>query len=166
MTHDEIVERAVRWLRNTKRCGVVLSELASSSSETPDAIGWVNGGRWSYLVECKTSRSDFYADKHKPGRVGFRITMGMGRERYYMAPDGILSAELVQKHRPAWGLLEIKGRRVRVSLKAIPFGHECVWREMPILYSYVRRVFQYGVPLDEVQRVVHNAAGAGQVAQL
>jgi hypothetical protein len=158
MTHDEVTERAERWLRNTKRCGVVLTEFGSSSPEIPDAIGWAWGGRWSYLVECKTSKSDFYADKKKPGRCGLRAHHGIGRERYYMAPKGVLSAELVRKHRPGWGLLEICGRRVRVVVKAIPFDHATRLKEMPLLYAYVRRVFQYGVPLLEVQALCRDEA--------
>jgi hypothetical protein len=152
MTHSELVERAARWLKNTKRCGVVLAEFHSWSTETPDAIGWTGGCHNSFLVECKTSRSDFYADKKKPGRSGLRARAGIGRERYYMAPVGVLSADLVTKHQPAWGLLEVTGRQVRVRRKPVPYGHEARWREMPLLYSYVRRVFQYGLSLDEVQR--------------
>ena len=39
MTHAQLVEKAVRWLRSY-RCGVVLSEQACVSGEMPDAIGW------------------------------------------------------------------------------------------------------------------------------
>ena len=37
MTHAQLVEKAVRWLRAC-RCGVVLSEQACVSGEMPDAI--------------------------------------------------------------------------------------------------------------------------------
>ena len=158
MTHAQLVERAARWLKNTRRCGVVLTEFHSWSQETPDAIGWTGGCHNSILVECKTSRSDFYADKKKPGRRGLRARAGMGRERYYMAPAGILTPELVEKHQPAFGLLEVVGRQVRVRRKPIPYGHESRFREMPILYSYVRRVHQYGMGLDDVQRTLMRAA--------
>jgi hypothetical protein len=152
MTHAELVQRAVRWLRNTRRCGVVFAEFRSSSMEIPDAIGWHNGGRVSYLVECKTSVSDFYADKLKPGRTGLMAKAGVGRYRYYMAPPGVLSAELVRKHRPRWGLLEAGPRSVRVLLKAESFCLETAWRELPLLYAYARRIDQYGLTLDEAQR--------------
>jgi hypothetical protein len=111
MTHDELVQRAARWLKNTQRCGVVLTEFVSYSPETPDAIGWKNGGLWSYLVECKTSLGDFYADAKKPGR-SLRRLAGLGRERYYMTPKGLLDVERVRRNRPGWGLLEVCGRRV------------------------------------------------------
>ena len=39
MTHAQLAEKAVRWLRSY-RCGAVLSEQACASGEMPDAIGW------------------------------------------------------------------------------------------------------------------------------
>lgn len=140
MTHAELVERAVRWLRGTQQCGLVLSEfVAGGCREVPDAIGWKYGGRWSVLVECKTSVNDFYAEAGKPGRRSEDLYGGIGRERYYMAEKGVLDAERVRKNRPGWGLLEIAGKRVRVTLKAIPFDYRCLTREVPLLYSYLRR---------------------------
>src|SRR6266436_2269006 len=50
MTHGQLVERAVRWLRSY-RGGVVLSEQACVSGEMPDAIGWKRANH-SVLVEC------------------------------------------------------------------------------------------------------------------
>lgn len=140
MTHAKLVERAVRWLRGTQRCGLVLSEfVAGAAREVPDAIGWKYGGRWSVLVECKTSVSDFYAEAMKPSRRSEDLYGGIGRERYYMVEKGVLSADRVRKNRPGWGLLEVGGKRVRVTLKAIPFDHRCLTREVPLLYSYLRR---------------------------
>jgi hypothetical protein len=151
VTHTELVARAARWLKNTQKCGVVLTEFASSSVEIPDAIGWRTGGRFSVFVEAKTSRSDFYADKKKPGRVGLTARAGLGRHRYYLAPPGVLSADLVRKHRPKWGLLECRPKSVRVLLRAESFALDTAWRELPVLYSFARRVHQYGFTLDEVQ---------------
>ena len=51
MTHDELVQRAADWLRKTKKCSVVLTELMGGSSEMPDAIGWYVG--YSILVEAR-----------------------------------------------------------------------------------------------------------------
>src|ERR1700686_5875531 len=61
MTHGQLVERAVRWLRSY-RCGVVLSEQACVSGEMPDAIGWKRANH-SVLVECKVTRADFLAER-------------------------------------------------------------------------------------------------------
>jgi hypothetical protein len=68
MTHAELVVRAIRWLRNQKGCSFVLSEqFAAGVAEQPDAIGWKYGDQ-SHLIECKISRSDFFADAAKPFR--------------------------------------------------------------------------------------------------
>jgi hypothetical protein len=53
----------------------------------PDAIGWLRDTR-SLLVECKSSMSDFYSDRGKPWRRHPEI--GVGRERYYMMPPGVI----------------------------------------------------------------------------
>jgi hypothetical protein len=148
MTHADLVERAARWLRNSRRCGVVLTELVTIAEETPDAIGWTFGGRWSYLVECKVSRSDYYADASKPGRSMLRAA-GLGRERYYMAPAGVLDAEHIRANRPGWGLLEVSGRRVRVALVAVPHSHEARIKEIPLLYSCVWRI-QHSTGLEAI----------------
>lgn len=144
MTHAELVLRAARWLRNTKGCGVVLTERGVDH-EHPDAIGW--RGAWSILVECKTSRSDFLADAKKPHRI--ESDLGMGQERYYMTVPFLLDPlEL-----PAgWGLLEVLERRVRVALPALvpvpglrgPLNNARTRWELPLLVSAMRQV-QLGI---------------------
>jgi hypothetical protein len=148
MTHDELVMRARKWLVN-RGCGVVLTELVTSSPETPDAIGWMAGGRWSYLIECKTSRSDFYADSKKQGRSELR-SAGLGRERYYMAEPGVLDVASIKRNRPGWGLIEIHGKRSIVVLRAIPHNHESLIKEIPLLYSCVWRI-QHNTGVDAVK---------------
>lgn len=125
MTHDELVERAVRWLKNSAvypavrkdfdletddegnfvyvekgrqivntrvRCPLVLSEIHTSTSETPDAIGFFQGGSCSILIECKTSVSDFYSDRSKPFRK--QPELGMGNFRWYMTPKGLVTEKM------------------------------------------------------------------------
>src|SRR5438094_3215740 len=107
MTHAQLVEKAVRWLRHY-RCGVVLSEQACVSGEMPDALGWKRANH-SVLVECKVTRADFLADRAKP----FRQTpeKGVGSERFYLTPSSLMKVEEL----PAgWGLLEL--RRGRIEL--------------------------------------------------
>jgi len=135
MTHAELVEKAIQWLRSYG-CGVILSEQASVSGEMPDAIGWKR--RWhSVLVECKVSRSDFLADCGKPFRQ--KSNLGMGCERFYLTPPNLLDpAEL-----PAgWGLLQYRNRKISVlqpaeeNLRtATGFRHE-----MNLLLASLRRV--------------------------
>jgi hypothetical protein len=126
---------AVRWLRRY-RCGVVLSEQACISGEMPDAIGWKRACH-SVLVESKVSRADFLADRDKPFRQ--EPAMGVGCERYYMAPRGLIRIEEL----PAgWGLLEVRGQeieRVKVSAKNLrsATGFQ---NEMNLLLASLRRV--------------------------
>jgi hypothetical protein len=89
------------WLKGTKRMTVVISELSTRNSETPDVIGWV-GGAESILIECKVNRADFLAD----GKKWFRVNeeKGMGNLRYVAAPAGLLVSEEIPE---GWGLLEV-----------------------------------------------------------
>lgn len=107
MTHAQLVDRAVGWLRSY-RCGVILSEQACSSGEMPDAIGWKQACH-SVLIECKVTRADFLADRAKPFRV--KPERGVGSERYYLTPPSLIKLEEL----PAgWGLLELRRGRVEV----------------------------------------------------
>jgi len=38
MTHEDLRKATVRWLTNTKRCSVVLSEIVTAAWETPDGM--------------------------------------------------------------------------------------------------------------------------------
>ncbi|HXY78029.1 MAG TPA: hypothetical protein VEH47_04405 [Candidatus Acidoferrales bacterium] len=105
MTHAQLVEKAVRWLRAC-RCGVVLSEQACVSGEMPDAIGWKQACR-SVLVECKVTRADFLADRAKPFRQ--HPGKGVGCERFYLTPPALIT---INELPAGWGLLECHGGRV------------------------------------------------------
>ena len=135
MTHPQLVEKAVRWLR-TYRCGVVLSEQACVSGEMPDAIGWKRACH-SVLVECKLTRSDFLADRAKPFRV--KPQLGVGCERFYLVPAGMIRREELP---PGWGLLELSSNKVKAvhasqkNLRtALGFRYE-----MNLLLASLRRV--------------------------
>lgn len=135
MTHQKMVETAVAWLRRYG-CGVVLSEQSCSGGETPDAIGWKRACH-SVVVECKVSRADFLVDREKPFRR--KAETGMGCERYYLAPQGLLkSRELPQ----GWGLLELRGREVHVALAAYEKMRSArgFRYEMNLLLASLRRV--------------------------
>ena len=135
MTHAQLVERAVRWLRGY-RCGVVLSEQACVSGEMPDAIGWKQACH-SVLVECKVTRADFLADRAKPFRL--KPEKGVGSERFYMAPPGLVKIEEL----PAgWGLLECRRGRVEMLQPSVKNLRTAVGfrYEMNLLLSSLRRV--------------------------
>lgn len=98
MTHGDLINRAVHWLRNSRGCSVVITQAALVCFEQPDAIGWTAHGR-SILLECKASRADFHRDRHK----WHRLTSGMGSERYYLTPPAMVKPEEVYE---GWGLME------------------------------------------------------------
>jgi hypothetical protein len=135
MTHAQLVEKAVRWLR-AYRCGVVLSEQACVSGEMPDAIGWKQACH-SVLVECKVTRSDFLADRAKPFRQ--KPGKGVGSERFYLTPPSLMKPEELP---PGWGLLECRRgaiEMVQASAKNLrtTAGFRC---EMNLLLASLRRV--------------------------
>ena len=125
MNHADMVALAVTWLkrppsRGGPGCQVALSEIRNGfkRSEIPDAIGFRAGttDEGSILVEVKTSRADFFADRQKKFRE--LPERGIGLYRYYMAPAGMVAVdELPEK----WGLIEIKGSK-RPEVKLI-HGH-------------------------------------------
>ena len=135
MTHPKLVILAVAWLRRY-RCGVVLSEQACISGEMPDAIGWKKSCH-SVLVECKTSRADFLADRDKPFRQ--HPETGVGSERYYFAPKDLIRIEELPR---GWGLLEVSAREVlRVKASARDLRSETGFQyEMNLLLASLRRV--------------------------
>jgi hypothetical protein len=135
MTHAQLVERAVRWLRSY-RCGVVLSEQACVSGEMPDAIGWKRAND-SVLVECKVTRADFLADRGKPFRQ--KPEQGVGSERFYLTPPALVKPEELPS---GWGLLELRGGRVEVirnSAKNLRSAAGLRY-EMNLLLASLRRV--------------------------
>ncbi len=135
MTHSQMVERAVRWLRRY-RCGVVLSEQACVNGEMPDAIGWKQACH-SVLVECKVTRTDFLADRAKPFRV--KPKKGVGSERFYLTPPALVKVDELPS---GWGLLELRrGRIEMVQASATNLRTTAGFRsEMNLLLASLRRV--------------------------
>lgn len=130
ITHADLVERAIRWLKNSQRCHLVLSESHSYYTfETPDAIGFK--GNVSTLIECKTSINDFYKDRNKIFRK--RPEMGMGVYRYYLTPKNLININKLSKK---WGLLEVRGKVIRKIKGAEMFdSQKAAYMERPLLVS-------------------------------
>lgn len=134
MSHAELVKRAVRWLRTTRRMKVVAAEpCAGRVGENPDAIGWDGAGR-SVLVEVKVSVADFRRDRDKPCRRNG--TAGMGGERWYLTPPDLLNPCQLSD---GWGLLELRNDRVCRVVPAVERTDagiaEC---ERPLIVAMVR----------------------------
>jgi hypothetical protein len=135
--HAQVIARAVEWLRRRYKCGIILSEQYCATGEVPDVIAWKGHCR-SVLVECKVSRADFLADAGKPFRQ--EPEDGMGSQRFYMAPAGVIRAEELPKH---WGLLELCGREVRMLVKPGRVDLRSavgLMKEMNLLLASLRRV--------------------------
>lgn len=110
VTHAELVDIAARWLRTAAGCTVVMPEMSvvCRTGEIPDAIGF--RGDTTILIECKTSRADFFADRAKSFRQ--MPERGMGTLRFMLAPAGMIKVEELPAR---WGLIEAtaaKGIRV------------------------------------------------------
>lgn len=111
MSHSDLCAIAVKWLQRANSaggpgCHVAVSECRSGwSGEIPDAIGFRAAGfdDGSTVIECKTSRSDFLADRKK----AHRSSGGMGNWRYFLAPEGLISPDELPE---GWGLLTINPR--------------------------------------------------------
>ena len=155
-SHGDLCHRAACWLRG-RRCEPVFADVhrtnhVGSCAEHPDAIGWSSSYKHygSIVIECKTSVSDFLADRLKYWRwfrprtgderidmlysIGLPNSRGirrleadgyirsevpsMGNFRYFLSEPGIVTSEMVRKHRPDHGLLHIRGRRIQVVIDA------------------------------------------------
>lgn len=104
--HDELCRRAEKWL-NQINCKVVIRDpFRCHTNEAPDAIGWRDG--ISILLECKVSRSDFFADKHKSFRQD--PAKGMGDWRFYLCPKGVIRVEDLPS---GWGLLYVTEKSIQ-----------------------------------------------------
>lgn len=132
-THKQLVQRVTHWLRFSKKCNVVAAELSTQCAETPDAIGW-HGSGYSILVECKMSRADFHADKNK--RFRHFEDEGMGDERFFAAPPGILKEEDIPD---GWGLIVVHAYRLEV-VKTPTLKKTNKRSEVKMLMSILRRL--------------------------
>lgn len=134
VTHHDLVKRAERWLRGTRRCLVVACEIASTAREVPDAIGWRS--HQSILIECKATRADFLSDAKKPHRI--YPEWGMGELRYYMTPPALIALDELP---PKWGLLEAGPKVVRMKMDAAGFPAGAAIRyERRLLVKVIQRL--------------------------
>lgn len=142
ITHDSLCLQAEKFLKN-HGFGVVFHDkfrACTGSGEQPDALGFRSGV--SCLIECKTSRADFLADRKKR----FRITpeLGMGDWRFMLTPKGMVKVEELPE---GWGLLETNGKTIR---KIHGFPPNTMWYSKPFtankqaeadyMYSALRRM--------------------------
>lgn len=130
-THKKMVRRMCAWLKMQRISTVIIAELHTNNSETPDVIAWRGGA--SILIECKVSRADFLADHKKWFRQ--REKDGMGDTRYIAAPKGLVKADEVPE---GWGLYEVD-KVVRLTKEARHMTAD-KRRECIMLVSALRRL--------------------------
>lgn len=143
-THTNLVDKAYTWVMNNTSCGIAFKEIGTAStSEQPDVIGFGSNGH-SVLIEVKVSRADFLRDKKKSFR---KIpSKGMGTQRFYMCPEGIITEKDLPR---GWGLIYVfengKARAVHKAYKG-NIGErnkglaKNLMAEHGFLYSILRRL--------------------------
>lgn len=146
ISHRELTARAVRWLRNTRGCNVAWAEVANNTPEIPDAMGWTRrdhgagAATISILVECKTSRADFFRDQQKLIRH-FAEDSGIGDERWYLTLPGVVrSAEEIPT---GWGWAELRKDRVRIMQQPTRRTATIDWRKECEIVTLLWRLARY-----------------------
>jgi hypothetical protein len=106
------------------------------ANEIPDAIGFQANGK-SILVECKTSKNDYYADNKKMFRK-LLPDHGLGDLRYYLTAKGLLDPEKLPL---GWGLLEVRGKIIRKIFESNPILLKANTNaEKVLLISHIREL--------------------------
>lgn len=148
MTHDDLVEIAENWLLKSKGCGFALTELRAmtNNGEVPDAIGWRSG--ITILVECKTNRADFHADKKKIFRR--RPQTGMGSFRFFICPAGIINPEDLPEK---WGLVWVD-EKGKARQKVGPKGN-CSWHSGSDFYHTEKSLLSEAAMMVSALRRLH-----------
>ena len=101
------------WITPYKYIAVELVTLCAENADV-----WGTNGDATCVIEVKTSRSDFLADKKKWARSkeaeegGFQI----GNYRYYLCPKGIIKEEELPEN---WGLLIWDGKKIHKVKQAV-----------------------------------------------
>lgn len=134
LTHRQLCEIGARFLKrpesaNGHGCHFTIIE-PSCYGENPDVFGVRHGihshGIGTFLLEAKTSRSDFLADRSKPHRLNPEL--GMGKYRYYICPTGLIKTEELPEK---WGLIYVseKGicKVIAGVLSAPKIKYYCQW---------------------------------------
>jgi len=112
----------------------IITELTTITltGEIPDIIAF--SSKTSILIECKTSLSDFRADRKKPFRS---VNTAIGGQRWYLAPQGIIPLKSLPLH---WGLLEVTPKRKIIVSQNCELQPRHFLNEIDILLSTLRRL--------------------------
>lgn len=143
MTHDELVDLAVRQLKRW-RCLPICREITTimATGEIPDAIGWKSD--YSIMFECKVSRADFLRDNKKP----FRLCKlnGVGDFRFYITNEGVIKS--ADELPDGWGCYEVIDKKIKHKFgvrydTAVPNPFQGnKHKEIIIMRSWIRRFME------------------------
>ena len=104
LTHDQIADIGAAWVKR-KGFPVSFSNMRSAAyGEQPDVLGF-NAYGFTFLLESKVTRSDFFADQNKPWRTGGKESIG--DHRGYITPANLLKPSEIPY---GWWLLEVHGK--------------------------------------------------------
>lgn len=142
MKHADLIEIGCKWLND--KCSFVFTEIKTITDEIPDVIGFNSSG--TFLIEAKTSRADFFADKKKPFRM--ISENGVGDWRFFITPKHLIKIEELPL---MWGLIEVDDKG-KVSMVYNPFGKGNIYSlwlknnknteaEKHIMFSALRRIY-------------------------
>ena len=140
ITHSDLVLKAAKWLKKhtenitIPNCSLVLKEMIAESAwgENPDVLGF--SSTFSVVVEVKTSRSDFLADKKKFVRE--YPDTGMGQLRLFCCPEGLITGCDIHGE---WGLLYWTGKKIKL-IKPPILQESNLKAERSYLLSVIRRM--------------------------
>lgn len=130
LTHRELCEIGAALLRkpesaNGHGCHFSIVE-PSCYGENPDVFGIRHGSDGydigTILLEAKTSRADFLADRKKPHRIS--PEKGIGKWRYFICPTDLIKPDELPER---WGLIYVSpGKRCKYIKGAMAVPKDCV----------------------------------------
>lgn len=137
MNHKELCEIGANWLKRSQSanghgCHIAIIEPACYG-ENPDVIGFRHGfdRNGAIVLEAKTSRADFFADRKKPHR---QAGCGMGRWRYFICPEGLIDCNELPE---GWGLVYVNKRgHVKVICGAMYNASKTGWESIQNFYLW------------------------------
>jgi hypothetical protein len=154
MTHQELVDRGAKWLKNKGLLTIQDPFRVAGVIEQPDVIGWHENK--SILIEVKVSRADFFADKKKHFRKV--ASAGMGKLRYYLCPKGMVEPDEIPS---GWGLLYAYPKMIKTIKKPEVFkeinhrGEKCMLRSALRrleIRGYLPEIYDGYPPADFVKK--------------
>lgn len=128
LTHRELCEIGAALLRkpesaNGHGCHFSIVE-PSCYGENPDVFGIRHGNGYdvgTILLEAKTSRADFLADRKKPHRIS--PEKGIGKWRYFICPTDLIKPDELPER---WGLIYVSpSKRCKYIKGAMAVPKEC-----------------------------------------